>query len=335
MVSLSDTIFYLTILKGVCIFEIKNMRVVLVTGANGQLGTMLQLYTCGLKQDVKYLFFGRDELDITNIDSVRMVVEELCEKEGLTDILNLAAYTSVANAEGNIEIAKKVNCDGVYNLGVVAKENGLFLINIGTDYIYNGYCNTPIKEGEGFNPLNVYGKTKAEGILMLEKIWEGYKNYEKDYCTIVTSWIFSEVGTNFVNGMYYRATHDMHTAVVIDQIGSPTYAKDLCVFINHIYTTKDGVIRLKDLVDKTIHYSCDGIASWYDIAKVVYDEFGSEKIKPCTTDEFNEGATNIVVRPKYSVLDKSKLLSLFPEIKLRHWSIALSDCIKQIKKPRS
>lgn len=281
---------------------------ILITGANGQLGNEIRRIT-GDSQN-NYIFTDVAELDITDLDAIR----QLAIGEKLSIIVNCAAYTNVDKAEDDYDMADLINNKAVRNLAVIAKETGVTLIHVSTDYVFNGESCIPYQETCGTNPIGVYGKTKLAGELSIQEI--GCK-----YLIFRTSWLYSQYGNNFVKTMQ-RLTSERETLnVVFDQVGTPTYAADLASLIYKIIE--------KDMYHKqgTYHFSNEGVCSWYDFAKKICDL--SENIcdiQPCHSDEF----PSKVRRPSFSVLDKTKVKETF-NIKIPYWEESLTQCIKELK----
>ena len=289
---------------------------ILVTGANGQLGTELRNVTAGSRNN--YIFSDVTSppgvetlnLDITNIDAVRIV----CDSEKVDVIVNCAAYTNVDRAEDEPSMAMLLNCTAAGNLAKVAAERDAALIHISTYYIFHGDIPMPCKEDWPTDPLGVYGSTKLAG----------EKEIERSGCRSVilrTAWLYSPYGKNFVKTMLRLTEERDSLNVVFDQIGTPTYAYDLASLITRII--EDGQL------DKTgiYHFSNEGAVSWYDFAKAISEIGGTTcDIRPCHTEEYPSKAQ----RPRFSVLDKTKVKETF-KVTIPYWRDSLADCIKRIK----
>lgn len=289
---------------------------ILVTGANGQLGTELRNVTAGSRNN--YIFSDVTSppgvetlnLDITNIDTVRIV----CDSEKVDVIVNSAAYTNVDKAEDEPSMAMLLNCTAAGNLAKVAAERDAALIHISTDYIFHGDIPMPCKEDWPTDPLGVYGSTKLAG----------EKEIERSGCRSVilrTAWLYSPYGKNFVKTMLRLTEERDSLNVVFDQIGTPTYAYDLASLITRII--EDGQL------DRTgiYHFSNEGAVSWYDFAKAISEIGGTAcDIRPCHTEEYPSKAQ----RPRFSVLDKTKVKETF-KVTIPYWRDSLADCIKRIK----
>ena len=289
---------------------------ILVTGANGQLGTELRNVTAGSRDN--YIFSdvislpGVEtlSLDITNIDAVRIV----CDSEKIDVVVNCAAYTNVDKAEDEPAMAVSLNSAAAGNLATVAAERGAALIHISTDYVFHGDLALPCREDWQTDPIGVYGSTKLAG----------EKEIEKSGCRSIiirTAWLYSPYGRNFVKTMLRLTSEKDSLKVVFDQIGTPTYARDLASVIH-------GIIEGR-LLDKTglYHFSNEGAISWYDFAKAICEIGGNTcDIQPCHTEEYPSKAR----RPRFSVLDKTKIKETFG-LSVPYWRDSLIDCIRKIK----
>lgn len=277
---------------------------VLVTGANGQLGSELRLLATG-----DYLFTDIAELDITD----EGVVAEFVERNAIDVIINCAAYTNVERAEEESDAAERVNTTAVAILARVAKRYNARLIHISTDYVFGGErFNVPIKESATPAPLGVYGSTKLMGERAI--LESGCS-----YVIIRTSWLYSCYGNNFVKTILRLASERGELRVVNDQIGSPTYARDLACVVVH-------VCENEVLDDGIYHYSNRGAISWYDFARAIVEIGGVEcRIRSCTTAEYGAKAP----RPVYSVLDTSKICRALG-CDVSEWRVSLAECIKKM-----
>lgn len=277
---------------------------VLVTGANGQLGSELRLLATG-----DYLFTDIAELDITDEGAVA----EFVERNAIDTIINCAAYTNVERAEEESDAAERVNTTAVAILARVAKRYNARLIHISTDYVFGGErFNVPIKESATPAPLGVYGSTKLMGERAI--LESGCS-----YVIIRTSWLYSCYGNNFVKTILRLASEREELRVVNDQIGSPTYASDLARVVVH-------VCENEVLDDGIYHYSNRGAISWYDFARAIVEIGGVEcRIRSCTTAEYGAKAP----RPVYSVLDTSKICRALG-CDVPEWRVSLAECIKKM-----
>lgn len=283
---------------------------VLVTGANGQLGCEMRAVSIGSKDN--YIFTDVAELDITDAKAVRDMVND----NEIKAIVNCAAYTDVDKAECDAALAEKLNAEAVANLAYAIKANDGVLIHISTDYVFGGSKgNTPRSEDEPANPTGVYGLTKLHGEQAIAG--SGCKAL-----VIRTAWLYSEHGRNFVKTMLGLTASKPELKVVFDQCGTPTYARDLAdaifdILENRKYSGNEG----------TYHYSNEGVCSWFDFAKMIAEYSGNTScdIRPCHSDEF----PSPVVRPSYSVLDKTKYKSTFGRT-IPYWTDSLRLCIANL-----
>lgn len=284
---------------------------VLVTGANGQLGSEIGICATGSVHDV-YFFTDVAELDITKLEDIcRFLVQNKIDV-----IVNCAAYTDVDKAEDDVALADLLNNKAAENLAVASKENDCVLVHVSTDYVFQGNRNIPCSEDEPTAPLGIYGKTKLDGENAIQKV--GCK-----YLIFRTAWLYSEFGNNFVKTMIRLTTERDILKVVFDQVGTPTYAGDLAHLIFTIiekrqYKERQGIY----------HFSNEGVCSWYDFAKEISSIAGTTcDIRPCHSDEF----PSKVKRPTFSVLDKTKVKKNF-ECTIPYWKESLVKCIDKLNK---
>lgn len=296
---------------------------VLITGANGQLGQCIMdevriRFAEGLTppkeySNNNYYFTDINLLDITNKTDIERYISE----NGIDVIINCAAYTNVDKAEEIEEYDKvnNINVVGVRNLAEVCDERDLFLIQISTDFVFDGDSNKPYNEDYICNPINAYGRSKYYG--------ENEAYWCDNHMIIRTAWLYSEFGKNFFKTMFNRVNDGIETKVVSDQIGTPTYARDLARFIIHVLEYDNPYNHIG-----TYHFTNLGSCSWYDFAAAI-EKFTTSKIeyiKPCLTKDYNTMAE----RPKYSVLGKERLNEF--DFKQRHWMEALCECIDNYEK---
>ena len=285
---------------------------ILVTGANGQLGNEMRIVSES-SQD-HYIFTDVAELDITNADAVRSMVQE----NDVKAIINCAAYTNVDKAEDDRDFAELLNAKAVENLALAIKENNGVLVHVSTDYVFGKEpYNTPCQENQKGTPTGVYGETKLHGEQNI--ITSGCH-----YVIIRTAWLYSEFGKNFVKTMMNLTATKSELKVVFDQVGTPTYAYDLAAAIfdiveNRKYEGNDGVY----------HYSNEGVCSWFDFTKMIAEYAGNTNcdVQPCHSNEF----PSKVIRPSFSVLDKTKIKETFG-IKVPYWTDSLKKCIANLQK---
>ncbi len=285
---------------------------ILVTGANGQLGNCLRNVVERGSKD-HYIFTDVAELDITDAAAVSKMVKD----NDVNMIVNCAAYTNVDKAEDDADFAEILNAVAPRNLAEALKPVDGTLIHVSTDYVFGGNAgNTPRAENEPANPTGVYGLTKLHGEQQIEAT--GVRAL-----TFRTAWLYSEYGKNFVKTMLSLTSTKPELKVVFDQAGTPTYAQDLADAIFHIIENRkfqgnEGVY----------HYSDEGVCSWYDFTKMIAEIAGNTAcdIQPCHSDEF----PSKVVRPSYSVLDKTRFKNTFG-LKIPYWTDSLKTCIKNLK----
>ena len=283
---------------------------ILVTGANGQLGNCMRNAAEGSADN--YIFTDVAELDITDAAAVNKTVLD----NDIKVIVNCAAYTNVDKAESDEEFAETLNATAVAILANAVKSNGGTLIHISTDYVFGGsQGNTPRNEIEPVNPTGVYGLTKLHGEEAIAR--SGCKAL-----IFRTAWLYSEYGKNFVKTMLNLTATKSELKVVFDQVGTPTYAQDLADAISDIIEN-----RKYDGNEGLYHFSNEGICSWYDFTKMIAEYAGNKEcnIQPCHSDEF----PSPVVRPSYSVLDKTKYKQTFGKT-VPYWTDSLKACIKHL-----
>ncbi len=284
---------------------------ILVTGANGQLGNCLR--NASKSSNDNYIFTDVAELDITDAHAVKKAVTD----NDVNVIVNCAAYTNVDKAEDDADFAELLNATAVSNLAEAVKANDGTLIHISTDYVFGKEpYNVPCREDQKGTPTGVYGTTKLHGEQAIAR--SGVKAL-----IFRTAWLYSEYGKNFVKTMLNLTSTKPELKVVFDQTGTPTYAQNLADAIIHIITNRkfsgnEGIY----------HYSNEGVCSWYDFTKMIAEFAGNTAcdIKPCHSDEF----PSKVIRPSYSVLDKTKFKSTFG-LTVPYWTDSLKICIKNIK----
>ena len=280
------------------------MKTILVTGANGQLGQCLQELSVS-HSSMQFVFLNSKELDITSKESV----DKVFNNSNYDFCINCAAYTAVDTAESEQVIAKKVNVLGVQYLSEACKTYSTKLIHISTDFVFDGNSSIPYTENQATAPVSVYGKTKLEGENVIQSVLQ-------EFFVLRTSWLYSEYGNNFVKTMLRLSKDRTELGVVFDQIGGPTYAKDLARVILKIIetdSTKYGIY----------HYSNEGVASWYDFAKAIFEISNTAiKVNAIPTSSYPTPAK----RPKYSVLNTSKLKSNL-KVEIPYWRDSLKEVL--------
>ena len=286
---------------------------ILVTGSNGQLGSEIKDLAAKYK-DFSFFFRDLPALDICSSDQLDVFFTE----NKINTVINCAAYTAVDKAEQDAEIAEKVNSEGVLNLvNALEKVNGK-LIHISTDYVFDGNHFLPYKESDPVSPIGVYGETKRDGELAA-------LNSAIDAIVIRTSWLYSSYGNNFVKTMLRLGNEKENLGVIFDQVGTPTYARDLAKTCLEILTAVNSAKISNN--GNLYHYSNEGVASWYDFAISIMELGGQNcKVNPIQTKDY----LTLAKRPQYSVLNKSKIKTDF-KIEIPYWRDSLKDCIEKIK----
>jgi dTDP-4-dehydrorhamnose reductase len=282
---------------------------ILITGANGQLGNEMRNILADDKTLNAY-FTDVQELDITDEDAV----SSYFNAHPIDYVVNCAAFTAVDKAESNKEFCAKLNVEAVEILARSASKHGAKMIQISTDYVFDGCGHKPYTENDEPNPQSVYGATKLDGEKALLKI-------APDCVIVRTAWLYSPYGKNFVKTMLNLGRTKDALKVVVDQIGTPTYAGDLSKAIM-------AIIKNPEWKAGIYHFSDEGVISWYDFTKAIHRIAGitSCDVQPCNTTDYPTPAT----RPHYSVLDKTKIKATFG-IKIPYWEDSLVECIKRLE----
>ncbi len=285
------------------------MNNVLITGANGQLGSELR-EICRNDDNFQFFFTDVDELDITN----KQNIDDFLEKNKIQFVVNCAAYTQVDRAEDDEERADLINHIAVKYLAESCKKYDAFFLHISTDYVFSGKNNIPYSECFEAEPIGVYGLTKLDGEKAIE-------NSSCKYIIIRTSWLYSSFGSNFVKTISRLVKEKEELKVIFDQVGTPTYAYDLAEMILTILKSKDYFKK-----QGVYHFSNEGVCSWYDFAVQIRNLVGAKcEIIPCHSDEFPAK----VKRPNFSVLDKTKIKETF-NYKIPYWLDSLRTCMDKI-----
>ena len=278
---------------------------ILVTGAKGQLGSEIKELSSNIK--ARFIFTDTDELDITDKNAITSFIV----KNQIDTVINCAAYTAVDKAEENETMADAVNHIAVKYLAEVSKDKGIKLIHVSTDYVFDGKNYKPYKEDDVTNPPSVYGITKLAGENALLEITP------KNSIIIRTAWVYSSFGANFVKTMLKYGKERDELKVIYDQVGTPTYARDLAQAI------LDILPKLNNEKPEIYHYSNEGVLSWYDFAKEIMKMAKVEcKIIPIETYEYPLPAP----RPHFSLLNKSKIKKTF-NLTIPFWKDSLSECL--------
>ena len=280
------------------------MKNILITGANGQLGNEMRVLSAEYPE-YAYFFTDVAELDICD----EQAVMEFVQANDIHVIVNCAAYTAVDKAEENVELCTKLNADAVGYLAKAAEACGAEFIQISTDYVFDGTAHVPYRESASTCPNSVYGHTKLAG-----------EQNALTLCSrsmvIRTSWLYSTFGNNFVKTMIRLGRERDSLGVIFDQVGTPTYARDLARAI--FVAIRQGV------VPGVYHFSNEGVCSWYDFTKAIHRLAGIAdcKVKPLHTEEY----PTLAKRPHYSVLDKTKIKKIY-NTEVPYWEDSLKECI--------
>lgn len=286
---------------------------ILVTGANGQLGSEIRRLTnINPNNNFRFFFTDVDTLDITNIEAL----DDFVSQNHIKYIINCAAYTAVDKAEDDIELCYKINRDAIANIATVAHKHKVKVIHVSTDYVFDGTNTRPYVETDPVNPQSVYGKSKEEGErFLLERCPQSV--------IIRTAWLYSVYGNNFVKTMIRLGHERSELNVVADQTGTPTNAADLAAAIGHILNYSEE----KAFLPGIYHYSNEGITTWYDFTVEIHKDAGITTctVNPITTEQYPTKAK----RPQYSVLDKTKIKDAFG-ISIPQWEESLTLCIQEI-----
>jgi dTDP-4-dehydrorhamnose reductase len=288
------------------------MAIILITGANGQLGNELKIVSKNF-YGYDFIFTDIDTLNITNYGETL----EFIKKSGPDWIINCAAYNLVDKAETEPDQAMLINGTAVKNITEVIRGTGCRFIHVSTDYVYDGKSNVPYNENVSPNPPSAYGRSKLAG--------EKYALLHQGSMIIRTAWLYSSFGNNFVKTILRNGAEKESLKVVFDQTGTPTYAADLAEAIMNIVS---GVIRNQMAMNSGIYnYSNEGVCTWYDFASEIIREAGLPcKVYPVLSKEFKQ----VAQRPSYSVMDKSKIKENYG-LSIPHWRTSLLKCMKLLK----
>ena len=285
--------------------------VVLVTGANGQLGQSIQ-FIANQYTNIQFIYTDYQELDITNFESCLTVFAKYKPQF----CINTAAYTAVDKAESESDKAHLINAVGPENLAKVCKEFNTILVHISTDFIFDGTSKVPYLETDIPNPKSIYGQTKLDGEIAIQKNWE-------KHFIVRTSWVYSQFANNFMKTMLRLASERDNLSVVNDQIGTPTNAVDLAEVLLKIITSYQTESHE---VFGIYNFSNEGVCSWYDFAAAIFHQKGIEiDLKPIPTDSYPTPAK----RPAYSVLDKTKIKKVFA-IEIKDWKESLTVSLNHL-----
>ena len=284
------------------------LNTILVTGSNGQLGSELKELAF-IHSEYKFVFFSREYLPVND----KSAIEKVFLKHQPAYLINCATYTAVDKAESEIEQANEINGTAIGTLAAMCKQNKTKFIHISTDYVFNGNASSPLKETDKVDPVNAYGASKLLGEQLA-------LDHNPESIIIRTSWVYSFYGKNFVKTMIRLMKERENIGVVSDQIGSPTYAADLAEAIIKIIGSGKWEAGI-------YNFSNEGNISWFDFANEIKSLIGSScTINPLTTEQFPTPAK----RPRYSVLDKTKIQQAF-SIQLKEWKASLRDCLEKLQ----
>ncbi|GAA3777044.1 dTDP-4-dehydrorhamnose reductase [Corallibacter vietnamensis] len=280
---------------------------VLITGSNGQLATCIK----DLERqhpNLSFIYTNSSQLDLTNQEAINLFFET----NKIDWCINCAAYTAVDKAETDTEKAFKVNEQGPKHLALACNNHNVKLIHVSTDFVFDGSKSSPYNEEDQTKPLGVYGTSKLQGELAIKDVMNAF-------FIVRTSWLYSEHGNNFMKTMLRLAQTNKELNIVADQVGTPTYAKDLAGALLRIITSNSNKYGV-------YHYSNEGVTSWYDFAKAIFDISEIEiKVNPIPSKEFPTPAK----RPSYSVLDKQKIKENL-NIETLYWRERLKTAIKNL-----
>ena len=295
---------------------------ILVTGQNGQLGRSIhKLVNTDTKIDInqdpnEFIFVGREELDLSSESNISHYFDN---NDKFDIIINCAAYTQVDKAEQEVELANQINHLAVKQLASIANKQQARLIHISTDYLFDGESDKPYTETDTTNPINVYGQTKLAGEKALQEIMP------TDAIIIRTSWVYSEYGNNFVKTMLKLGKERGELNVVVDQVGSPTYATNLANAILDI--VKNIVFKEARYETQVYHYSNKGEISWYEFSQEIFKIAKIDcNANPITTEQYPTPAK----RPRNTLMDKDKITETF-SVNIADWKESLNTCIILLK----
>ena len=286
------------------------LQTILVTGSTGQLGQSIQSIATDYS-DYEFVFANRQQLDLSNETSITGFFEH----QTFDIIINCAAHTSVDKAESESELANQVNHLAVQQLADIAKQQHAKLIHLSTDYVFSGKQDRPYLETDKVAPHGVYGKTKLQGDQAIQQ------TLKTNAIIIRTSWLYSEYGNNFVKTMLKLGQERDNLNVIFDQVGTPTYAKDLAQAVMCIIQSE--AFNQIDFKTNIFHFSNEGICSWYDFAKTIFELTNMEcQVSPIETKDYPTPAT----RPHYSVLNKAKIKQTY-HLTIPHWKDSTKKCL--------
>ena len=289
-------------------------QAILVTGSTGQLGQSIKAIAADYP-DYDFVFANRKQLDLSN----KANITNFFEHQTFDVIINCAAYTAVDKAESEPELANQINHLAVQKLAKMAKQQNVKLIHISTDYVYNGEQYRPYLETDEAAPHGVYGQTKLRGE-------QAIQNTLKNNAIIIrTSWVYSEYGNNFVKTMLKLRQERDSLNVIFDQVGTPTYAKDLARNIMTIVQSQE--FQQEDFTTSVVNFSNEGVCSWYDFAKAIFELTNIQcHVNAIETKDYTASAK----RPHYSVLNKTKIRQTY-HLDIPYWKDSLKECIRALQ----
>ena len=292
------------------------MPSILVTGAKGQVGNELRLLATDFR-DWQFTFIDIDELDLTD----RTSVFQFLDQQAFDYCINCAAYTAVDRAESDIALAEAVNVTAVATLAQACRKTNCRLIHLSTDYVYHNSQNLPFKENDLTNPQGIYAKTKLAGEIVA-------RQGQPETLIIRTSWVYSSFGHNFVKTMKRLGQDRDRLTVIYDQIGSPTYARDLAVAMLEIIRQVETQETTIEAFSNLYHYSNEGVTSWYDFAQAIFELSAiSCEVSPIETKDYPTAAA----RPPFSLLNKYKIKQTFG-LTIPYWRNSLKDCLSELER---
>ena len=287
---------------------------ILVTGSNGQLGRSIESIAVDFP-DYDFVFANRDLLDLNS----SACIKDFFTKQRFDVIINAAAYTAVDEAERDSDLADQINHRAVHELADVVKKHRAKLVHVSTDYVFNGKQFTPYIETDHAEPQSVYGQSKLNGERAIQR------TLKNNAVIIRTSWLYSEFGQNFIKTMLRLGKEKNSLNVVFDQVGSPTYAKDLAMAIMSILNAP--TFKSQNFRTSVVHFSNEGICSWYDFAKTIFELSGIEcHLYPIETKDYPTAAK----RPHYSILSKALIKERY-RLTIPHWKDSLRKCLAEMQ----
>jgi dTDP-4-dehydrorhamnose reductase len=290
------------------------IKTILVIGKTGQLSQAIHALI-DVFPNLCFTFVSRQDMDLSDSKSI----EQYFENHQYDLIINCAAYTAVDKAESEVDLANQVNHLAVVQLASIAKRDNSKLIHISTDYVFDGMSFQPYKEIDEVAPQSVYGKSKLAGEIAIRSMMP------VNALIIRTSWVYSEFGANFVKTMLHLGKERQFLKIVYDQVGSPTYARDLAMAILNI--AKSDIFNKNTFDTDVLHFSNEGVCTWYDFAKTIFEIENIDCIiKPIESIEYPTPAK----RPHFSLLNKAKIKDKY-DIEIPYWKDSLTECLRNLE----